>query len=161
MSLLSTVLDTILSGQAIWLILMIVFVGVELSTVSLTSIWFALGSLAALISSLFHAPMWLQIAWFFAVSILSLLLTRPLVKNYLNSKTQPTNADMVIGESCVVLDPISNLSETGSVKVGGKVWTARSEDGTVFAPGERVTAVRIEGVKLIVAPAGKNHSQEE
>lgn len=118
---------------------------------NLTSIWFALGALAALISSLFGAPMWLQVVWFFAVSILTLVLTRPLAKKYLNGKTQATNADMVIGEICVVMEPISNLSETGAVKVGGKVWTARSEDGTVFAPGERVRAVRIEGVKLIVA----------
>ena len=60
---------------------------------------------------------------------------------------------MVIGQTCVVMEPISNLSETGAVKVGGKVWTARSNDGAVFAPGERVIAVRIEGVKLIVAAA--------
>ncbi len=136
-----------------WLILMISCMVLEFSTVNLTSIWFALGALAALISSLFGAPVWLQVVWFFAVSILTLVITRPLAKKYLNGKTQATNADMVIGEICVVMEPISNLSETGAVKVGGKIWTARSEDGTVFAPGERVKAVRIEGVKLIVAPA--------
>lgn len=156
MSLLSSIVDTIMSGQALWLVLMMVFIAVEITTVSLTSIWFALGCLAALISSLFGAPLWLQIAWCLGVSILTLIFTKPLAQKYLNSKTQPTNADMVIGATCVVLEPISNLSETGTVKVDGKVWTARSEDGTVFAPGERVKAVRIEGVKLIVAPAQKS-----
>ena len=137
--------------NVIWLVAMIACIVLELSTVSLTCIWFALGALAALLASLFHAPVWLQVVWFFVVSVLALILTRPLVKKFINGKTQPTNADMLIGQSCVVLEPISNLSETGAVKAGGKIWTARSIDGTVFAPGERVVIVRIEGVKLIVA----------
>ena len=149
-------LDMITGGNSMniaWLLAMVVFIVLELSTVSLTCIWFALGALAALVSALFHAPVWLQVFWFFAVSILALAVTRPLVKKFNNTNTVATNADMVIGQSCVVMEPISNLSETGAVKVGGKVWTARSTDGTVFAPGERVIAVRIEGVKLIVASA--------
>lgn len=147
-------LDFVTMGNGmniIWMAAIVVCVVLELSTVSLTCIWFALGALAALLASLFHAAVWLQVVWFFVVSILALVLTRPLVKKFINGKTQPTNADMLIGQTCVVLEPISNLSETGAVKVGGKVWTARSTDGTVFAPGERVVAVRIEGVKLIVA----------
>ena len=141
--------------NVIWLVAMIACIVLELSTVSLTCIWFALGALAALLASLFHAPVWLQVVWFFVVSVLALILTRPLVKKFINGKTQPTNADMLIGQSCVVLEPISNLSETGAVKAGGKIWTARSIDGTVFAPGERVVIVRIEGVKLIVAAPAK------
>ena len=141
--------------NVIWLVAMIACIVLELSTVSLTCIWFALGALAALLASLFHAPVWLQVVWFFVVSVLALLITRPLVKKFINGKTQPTNADMLIGQSCVVLEPISNLSETGAVKAGGKIWTARSIDGTVFAPGERVVIVRIEGVKLIVAAPAK------
>lgn len=147
------------SVNIMWFIAMVVFMVLELSTVSLTCIWFALGALAALIAALCGAPIWLQVVWFLVVSILALIATRPLVKKYINDKTTPTNADMLIGQSCVVMEPISNLSETGAVKVGGKVWTARSEDGTIFAPGERVVAVRIEGVKLIVtSPA--NITQE-
>ena len=137
------------SMNLIWLTAMIACVVLELSTVSLTCIWFALGALASLIASLCGAPIWLQVVWFFAVSILALIATRPLVKKF-NSDVTPTNADMLIGQTCVVMEPISNLSETGAVKIGGKVWSARSDDGAVFAPGEKVVAVRIEGVKLIV-----------
>ena len=142
------------SINIVWFVAMVVFMVLELSTVSLTCIWFALGALAALLASLCGAPIWLQVIWFFVVSILSLIATRPLVKKF-NSKTTPTNADMVIGQTCVVMEPISNLSETGAVKVGGKVWTARSEDGSIFAPGECVIAVRIEGVKIIVTSPTK------
>lgn len=154
--------DLITGGSSmniVWLAAIVACIVLELSTVSLTCIWFALGALAALLSALCGAPVWLQVVWFFIVSVLALFATRPLVKKYINGKTVPTNADMVIGMSCVVLEPISNLSETGAVKVGGKVWTARSEDGTVFAPGERVVAVRIEGVKLIVASPANIHQE--
>ncbi len=156
-------LDMILgnSWAFLWLAAMVVFIVLELVTVSLTTLWFALGALAALIAALFHAPVWLQLVWFFVVSILTLIATRPLVNKFVNGKTQPTNADMLIGAGCVVLEPISNLSETGAVKVGGKVWTARSDDGTVFAPGERVIAVRIEGVKLIVVSPAQYHEKVE
>lgn len=154
--------DMITAGgtmNLVWLVAIVACVVLELSTVSLTCIWFALGALAALLSALFGAPVWLQVVWFFVVSVLTLLATRPLVKKYINGKTVPTNADMVIGQTCVVLEPISNLSETGAVKAGGKVWTARSDDGTVFAPGERVVAVRIEGVKLIVTSPANIHQE--
>jgi len=155
--------DTLLFGgngmNIVWLVAMVACIVTELATVGLVTIWFGVGCLAALISSLFGAPVWLQIVWFFIVSILTLAVTRPLVKKYINGKVQPTNADMVLGQTCVVLEPISNLSETGAVKVSGKVWTARSEDGTVFAPGEKVVAVRIEGVKLIVT-SPKHYTQE-
>lgn len=137
-----------------WLVLMVVLFGAEIVSVNLTTIWFALGALAAMISSLCGAALWLQILWFLVVSVLTLVLTKPLVKKFVNSKTQATNADMVIGQTCVVIEPIDNLKGTGAVTVGGKTWTARSDAGDVFAPGERVKAVRIEGVKLIVeAPA--------
>ena len=147
------------SVNIMWFIAMVALMIVEFSTVSLTCIWFALGALAALIAALCGAPLWLQIVWFLVVSVLALIATRPLVKKYINGKTTPTNADMLMGQTCVVMEPISNLSETGAVKIGGKVWTARSDDGTVFAPGEKVIAVRIEGVKLIVtSPA--NYTME-
>ena len=48
---------------------------------------------------------------------------------------------------------IDNLEATGAVAVDGKVWTARSADGGVIAPGAVVTVERIEGVKLIVDAA--------
>ena len=135
----------------VWLVALVLLLAVEIAIVNLTPIWFALGALAALISSLFGAPVWLQVVWFLVLSIVALAVTKPLVKKYVNSKTQPTNADMVIGKTCVVMEPIDNVRGTGAVTVGGKTWTARSDSGDVFAPGERVVAVRIEGVKLIVA----------
>lgn len=151
MLILRTFIDAASLCAAVWLVLMLILFAAEIISVNLTTIWFALGALAAMISALCGAQLWLQILWFLVVSIVSLAVTKPLVKKFVNGKIQATNADMVIGQTCVVVEPIDNINATGAVTVGGKTWTARSDGGEVFAIGERVTAVRIEGVKLIVA----------
>lgn len=146
-------LDYILSNVSIvWVVLMVVFLVVEAATAGLTCIWFAIGSLAALIAALFDAQLWLQIVWFLVISFVTLYFTRPLVKKYVNSRSQPTNADMVIGKEALVTEDIDNVEATGAVSVGGKVWTARSADGGRIKSGAVVSVLRIEGVKLIVEP---------
>ena len=134
-----------------WLIAMVVLLVIEAVVPGLISIWFALGALAALISALFHAPIWLQIVWFVAVSVIALVLTRPLVRKYVNGRITPTNADMVIGKDAVVTEAIDNLHARGAVLLDGKTWTARMDRETDKAEkGETVRVLRIEGVKLIV-----------
>ena len=139
------------SMTAVWLVAMIVLLIIEGIVPGLVSIWFAIGAFAAMISAILGAPLWLQVLWFFAVSILTLCLTRPFAKKYVNSRATPTNADMLIGKECVVTEAIDNVLGTGAVTVGGKVWTARTEepDGK-SETGKVMTVVKIEGVKLIV-----------
>ena len=139
------------SMTAVWLVAMIVLLIIEGIVPGLVSIWFAIGAFAAMISAILGAPLWLQVLWFFAVSILTLCLTRPFAKKYVNSRATPTNADMLIGKECVVTEEIDNVLGTGAVTVGGKVWTARTEDPDGKAEaGKIMTVVKIEGVKLIV-----------
>ena len=135
----------------IWLVAMIVLIIVEAMVPGLVSIWFALGALAALISALLNAPVWLQIVWFLVVSILALIFTKPLVKKFQSGRIQPTNADTVIGKECVVVEEVNNVLGTGAVTVDGKTWTARNVDEkAVSMPGEVRTVEKIEGVKLII-----------
>ncbi len=139
------------SMPAVWLVLMIILLVVEGVVPGLVSIWFALGALAALLSALVGAPLWLQVVWFLLISVASLILTRPLAKKYVNSRTTPTNADMLIGQECVVTEAIDNVLGLGAVTVGGKVWTARTLNPDIKVDvGQTMTVVRIEGVKLIV-----------
>ena len=137
----------------IWSGLAVLFLVIEAVTVGLASIWFALGAVCALIAALLGAPVWLQVLWFILISAATLVITRPLVKKYVNGKRQATNADRVIGRSCMVTERIDNLGATGTVTVDGKVWTARSLDGTVIEAGSTVVVKDIQGVKLMVAAA--------
>ena len=135
----------------VWGVIMVVMLIAEAVTVGLVTIWFALGALCALISSLLGAPVWLQAVWFVIISAATLVLTRPLAKKYVNGRSQPTNADRVLGQQCVVCERIDNLAGTGAVNVDGKVWTARSETGKTIEQGAVVTVKQIQGVKLIVS----------
>lgn len=136
---------------AFWAAALVVFLIVEAVTAGLVSIWFVFGSLVALICAALGAAVWLQIFWFVIVSVATLVLTRPLVKRYVDSRSVATNADRSIGRAAVVTERIDNLAAAGAVKLDGVVWTARSTDDAVaIEAGERVTVRAIEGVKLIV-----------
>lgn len=137
----------------IWAALVVVFLAVEALTAGLASLWFAVGALAALIAGLFGGALWLQIALFIVVSAVTLVLTRPLAKKFINSRTKRTNADRVIGQTARITERIDNIAGTGAASVGGRVWTARSAGGEVIEEGAFVTIRSIEGVKLIVIPA--------
>ena len=141
----------------LWFGAMVFFVIVEIGTMNLTSIWFALGSLAAFFVALFGGSFQWQIILFVAVSGLTLAFTRPFVKRFLDVPRKATNADRVYSMVGTVTEEVNNAQSTGTVKVGGKLWTARSMTGEVLKVGTYVRPQAIEGVKLIVIPvSGEN-----
>ena len=135
----------------LWLALFVVFLIVEAGTVALVSIWFALGALAALVSCVLGAEMWLQITGFLVVSLVLLALLWKRVRSKLT--TTKTNVDSMIGAEGYVTEAIDNLSYTGRVKLGGITWAARSTSGAGIPVGTLVKVERIEGVKVFVSPA--------
>ena len=138
----------------IWLGLLVVLITIEAATMQLTTCWFAFGSLVALILSCIPGiDTTLQLVAFVVVSALTLLLLRPIARRRLSVKKEPTNADRVISQIGVVIEDIDNLRNLGAVKVGGKVWTARSYTGEPIACDINVRVLFIEGVKVIVEPA--------
>lgn len=133
-----------------WAAAIILFGVAEAVTAQLVSIWFLIGAIAALIAAFCGANLIIQIIVFIAVSILALVITRPLVKKYINPKKEHTNADRVIGQVGIVAEDINNIKATGQVKTDGKIWTARAADNSVIPAGSEVIIEKIDGVKLIV-----------
>ena len=136
----------------LWFILMVLFILTEVSTVSMVSIWFVVGALAALIVSFLGGQVWLQIVVFLTVSAVLLLLLRPLAKKYFTPRIVKTNVDSVIGTKGVVLERIDNVAATGRIKLAAMEWSARSTNGTPIEPDTLVRVDRIEGVKVFVTP---------
>ena len=136
-----------------WLVLTVVFLIAEAATVTVISLWFAAGALAAMVSALLGAGIWLQSGIFLVVSAIALTALRPLVRKYLTPKLTATNIDSVIGSVGIVTASIDNIASTGQIKLNGMEWTARSTSGDPIAPGTRVRVDRIEGVKVFVSPA--------
>lgn len=139
-----------MSLSIIWLIVMVVCLVVEISTLGLTSIWFAGGALLALIISLIGGPVWLQALVFFVTSIVLLVFTRPLATKYFNKNRTKTNVESISGKQAIVTETIDNLKGTGQIVTDGMEWTARSLDASIIEEGCVVTIEKIEGVKAIV-----------
>ena len=146
-----------MQGWIFWLILVAVFAVIEIATVNLVSIWFAGGSLAAMIAALCGADPILQILIAVGVSgvLLALMLIFKPFGSLRNRPQQPTNSDRVLGKEAVVLTEIDPMEGTGTVKVLGQIWSAVSDNDEMIAAGEHVTVCAIAGVKLVVKKFNK------
>lgn len=144
-----------------WLVLLIVFIAVEVSTLGLTTIWFAGGALAAIVAALLKAPLVVQILLFFLVAFLLLFFTRPVAVKYFNRERVKTNVESLVGRQGVVISQIDNLQGIGQITVGGQEWSARSlEDRVTLPVGTVVDIMAVSGVKLIVRPGVQNLQKE-
>ncbi len=136
----------------VWLFLLVVFLVVEASTVTMVSLWFAAGSLGALLMNLLGASWGVQVAAFALVSAILLSALRPMARKHFTPRLSKTNVDSVIGSQGLVTQTIDNLTATGQVKLGAMEWTARSTSGDIIEVGTRIRVDRIEGVKVFVSP---------
>lgn len=133
-----------------WLAAFILFLVTEAATMGLTTIWFAGGSLMALILALLELPFGIQVTVFFGISFVLLFFTRPLALSYFNKEREKTNIDSIVGAKGIVKKEINNRKEEGAVVLGGMEWSARSEGEQILGEGTRVRVKEIRGVKLIV-----------
>lgn len=135
----------------VWLILLIIFIGVEVATLGLCSIWFAGGALVAIAAAALGTPVWVQIIVFMVISLVLLFFTRPIAVKYFNKDRVKTNVESLIGKQAIVISEINNLQGIGQVTVGPQEWSARSVvEGAVIPVGAVVVVEAISGVKLMV-----------
>ncbi len=136
-----------------WLILFVILLVVEISTLGLAAIWFAGGAFVSFWLSVADMDWTVQRLVFLLVSFVLLLTTRPIAVKYLNRNTEKTNVDGLVGRTVKVSETIDNLNETGHVLINGVEWLARAQhDGMVIPKDTRVCIVEIAGVKVIVQP---------
>ena len=134
-----------------WLILFVVFLIIEILTMGLTTIWFAGGAFVAFLLAFINFSFPVQIIAFLLVSIALLVMTRPIAMKFFNQERQKTNAESLIGQKAVVLEPIDILRGTGRVEVNGMEWSAKTDESEeVIEVGAIVVIDGIQGVKLIV-----------
>lgn len=142
------------AGLAIWLVVALVLVGVELATLAFVSLYLAVGSIGAGIASIAGASVPLQVLVFAVVAVASLVLTRkPLMRTL--GKTPPvvSNAPNVVGKRAVVTVAVgAGPGQRGQVRVGTEYWSARSESENAIDEGATVEVAGIDGVALVVRP---------
>ncbi len=130
-----------------WLIIIILLIIVEVMTINLTTIWFVISGLFALLLSFFTDNFLIQFSVFTVGGIILLIVTRPILKNIIKENKESTNLDRVIGMEGIVTSKIKkNLP--GEVKVDGKRWTAIASKN--IDVDSTVKVLSIDGVKLKV-----------
>lgn len=135
----------------LWLAAAVCFLILEAATVSMTSIWFAAGAAAALLTCLFTDSFRAQALVFIVVSILCLLAFRPLAAK-LRQKSIPTNGDRNLGREATVLTTVT-ADVPGRVRLDGVDWNAQcATPGDTLAPGSRCRITEIHSTLLIVEP---------
>ncbi len=133
----------------IWFVLIIGTAALEVVTMDLTSVWFAIGAVFAFILALLGVNVIVQMLAFLAVSIALLFSIRPIAKNYFRTNIISTNSDRLVGKTATCVKEIIAGSR-GEVKVDGKIWTAITHDDSNIALDDKVEILAIEGNKLIV-----------
>ena len=141
-----------------WLVLTVIFLIVEASTVGIVSAWFAAGALCAMGAALLEWKLWIQVVVFVVVSVILLLSLRPILRKYFTPKLTCTNVDAVIGTRGLIIEAVDNLEGTGRIKLGGMEWSARSTNGQKIPVGTLAKVDKIEGVKVFLTPV--NAEQE-
>jgi membrane protein implicated in regulation of membrane protease activity len=136
---------------AIWVIVAAVLAAGEVAA----SFTFILGpvALAALLAALVAAvggPVEVQLVVFILASIGTLAGIRPIARRHMRTPAAiRTGTAALIGTRAVVLDRVD--ADSGQVKIGGEVWTARPYDeDDVYEQGARVEVVKIQGATALV-----------
>jgi membrane protein implicated in regulation of membrane protease activity len=139
------------SMRWIWVALVIVFALIEVFTLGLYTVWFALAALVMVFLSLLDIPLSVQLLIFLAISSVLLIFTRPLAIKKLKLGREKTNVDSLVGMHALVTRAIREF-EKGEVKLNGQFWSARAEDNSAVPEGTKCEVVKIEGVQAIVRP---------
>ena len=141
-----------------WLAIFVILLIIEIVTMGLTTIWFAGGALAAMAAGLIGLGTGIQILVFLVVSVLLLVLTRPIAVKYFNQERQKTNAESLIGQQALVLEDIDTLQAAGLVEVRGQEWSAKTDEPNGKIAKKKVVVIEgIQGVKLIVREKEERH----
>lgn len=133
----------------LWLILAGFCFVIESFTIGFFIFWFGIGSILALITSIFISNIFIQSVVFIISSSLLLLLTKPLIKKFVKDiEVSPTNVYSIIGEKGIVVEAIDIITSTGKVKVKGELWSVISDSD--IEKNERIRVIGVDGVKLKV-----------
>ncbi len=128
-------------AMVLWIIVLVVAAIAEAVTTALVSIWFCVGAVAAAVAAGLGAPVFFQLLVFVVVSILTLLVSKPIANKLLPNRLIPTNGEDDIGKHAIVVEDINEENGTGRVRLGDVDWGARLIDGSTAVVGTTVEVV--------------------
>jgi membrane protein implicated in regulation of membrane protease activity len=146
-----------------WGVAALVLLGGELLSLNFVLIWPALSAFAAAIGAYLGLSTEGQLALFSVSSVVLLALSRTVFHRWLfpDRHATPTNADAMIGARVEILETAAGVSQPGTARYAGEVWTAYTDDGRTLKPGSAALVVHVDGLKLRVRSADDEHKRTE
>lgn len=138
-----------MSVYMIWLIMAGFFLILEIATEGFLVFWFAVGALVAMGTSFLTENIAIQISVFVITTLVLILSTRKLTDK-IKPKEVPSNVYTILGKKAIVTVEINSIKGQGQVKIGGDIWSAKTEDDSIIPVNTEVEILKIDGVKAVV-----------
>lgn len=140
------------NSWAFWLIVMLVFIGLEMLSLDL---WFAtlgVGAIGGVVAGLVNADFWVQLLVFGVLTLILMVFLRPIAIKHLHKPSATrTNVDALMGAQALVVETVT--SQSGTAKIGGETWTARTPEGVTIPSGAQAWVAGINGATAVLSPA--------
>lgn len=146
-----------------WLALILVFLVIEVLSLSFVFLMLAVGSLGGLVAGLLGAPWYVEFLVAAVLSLALLFFVRPPLLRLTHRGADParSNVDALLGTVGTVV--LSFDEGRGQVKLAnGETWTSRLAPGHTaeLVAGDRVQVDAIDGATAVVAPVAVLPSPE-
>jgi membrane protein implicated in regulation of membrane protease activity len=133
----------------LWLALSVGLAAAELLSLDLILLMLAVGALGGAVVAAVQGPVILQVLVAMAISLGMLTFVRPNVVRRLHRGPELTTGHAaLVGKQAIVLETVD--ARTGRIKLRGQIWSARSVDESVIAPGSTVDVYEIDGATAVV-----------
>ena len=98
----------------LWIVIVLLAIAVEAATADLVAIWFMPAALVSMVLSLLDVSIGIQVAVFFVLVVVFMLLSKLFLRRYLKRRpNEKTNADSLLGKTAIVTKRIENEAQSG------------------------------------------------
>jgi len=135
-----------------WLVIGLVLVALEMAASG--GFYVIFFGIAALAIAGLHVlgvagPVWVQLGLFSLISVGSLLFFRSRLLKWMQIDGPGRDVDSMVGDSAIPLDDIP-AGAVGRAEMRGAVWSARNQDSSTLARGQRSTVVKVEQLMIFL-----------
>ena len=143
----------------VWLTLAVIFIIVEIFTAGFFYACFAVGALAAWVTSLITGSVVWQVVIFCLVSVGLIPVSRTFARRVTDHSVPQAGVDALIGLTGVVTENIRPADDVGKVRVDNQGWRAVASEDIDAGAKIRVTAVK--GARLVVEMVDEKGADDE
>lgn len=137
-----------------WLVIGLVLVALEMAASGgFYVIFFGIAALAIAGLHVLDAagPVWVQLVLFSLISVGSLLFFRSRLMKWMQLDQPGKDVDSLVGDTAIPVDDIPP-GAVGRAELRGTVWSARNQDSSTIARGQRCTVVEVDRLMIFLKP---------